>query len=128
MPEALFAEPACAAESAISNGGDMAPPQPSAGWYWQTDSRYRITHLFGSPVARSALGKRPWEVIGVDTSHPGWATVFDAFMARKPFQNAVWRRRDAEGRVHHCLISGEPMFGPKGRFVGFRGVGRDLAV
>ncbi len=96
----------------------------SAGWYWQTNSRHRITHLFGSTLARSALGKPPWEVPGVDTRHAGWIKLFDAMMARQPFVDAVWLRRDGRGRVNYCLVSGEPVFGPKRRFVGFRGVGR----
>jgi len=98
----------------------------SAGWYWQTNSRHRITHLFGSTVARSALGKAPWEVPGVDTRHAGWIKLFDAMMARQPFVDAVWLRRDGRGRLNYCLVSGEPVFGPKKRFVGFRGVGRLL--
>lgn len=107
-----------------------AAPRPpadahhSAGWYWQTNSRHRITHLFGSQLARSALGKPPWEVPGVDTRHAGWVKLFDAMMARQAFVDAVWLRRDRHGRVHYCVVSGEPVFGPKKRFVGFRGVGR----
>lgn len=96
----------------------------SAGWYWQTNSRHRITHLFGSTLARSALGKAPWEVPGVDTRHAGWIKLFDAMMARQPFVDAVWLRRDGQGCVHYCMVSGEPVFGPKRRFVGFRGIGR----
>lgn len=103
-------------------------PAFTAGWYWQTDSRYRINHLFGSPVSRSVLGKRPWELPGLDTLHVGWAQVFDALMARDAFQDAPWRRHDAAGRLHQCLVSGEAVFGSKGRFIGFRGVGRRLAV
>lgn len=104
----------------------VLPARASAGWYWQTDSRHRVVHLFGNPTSSSAMGKRPWEIAGIDTAHPGWITLFDAMMARRPFLDAAWRRRDAAGRLHECLVSGEPVFGPKGRFVGFRGVGRDL--
>lgn len=97
----------------------------SAGWYWQTDSRYRLVHLFGSPAGWEALGRRPWEFPGVDTHHPDWAAQFDAMMARRSFLNLLWRRVDASGRLRQCIISGEPLFGPRGRFLGFRGVGHD---
>ncbi len=97
----------------------------SAGWYWQTDSRYRLIHLFGSPAGWESLGRRPWEFPGLDTRHPDWAAQFDAMMARRAFQNLLWRRVDASGRVRQCILSGEPLFGPKGRFMGFRGVGHD---
>ena len=118
----------------------LAPPLPActpeprpllaitAGWYWQTDTRYRITHLFGKPASARDLGKRPWELPGLDTHHVGWSTVFDALMARHPFEDAAWRRRDARDCLHACLLSGEPVFGSKGRFIGFRGIGRKLAV
>lgn len=110
------------------HASQLPPPLLTAGWYWQTDSRYRITHLFGTPVSRRDLGKRPWELPGLETDHPGWAMVFDALMARHPFQDAAWRRRAARGCLHACLVTGEPVFGPKGRFNGFRGIGRRLAV
>lgn len=97
----------------------------SAGWYWQTDSRYRLVHLFGSPAGWDALGRRLWEFPGVDTHHPDWAAQFDAMMARRAFQNLLWRRVDASGRLRQCVVSGEPLFGPKGRFLGFRGIGHD---
>jgi hypothetical protein len=97
--------------------------QQSAGWYWQTDSRYRVTHQFGSAAARCALGKPPWEVPGVDTRHPGWQMLFDALMSRQSFTDLAWRRCDAQGRWHLARVSGEPQFGAKGRFLGFRGFG-----
>ncbi len=106
---------------------DFRSPTPvfSAGWYWQTDSRYRLIHLFGSPAGWESLGRRPWEFPGIDTRHPDWAAQFDAMMARRTFQNLLWRRVDASGRLRQCVVSGEPLFGPKGRFMGFRGVGHD---
>lgn len=97
----------------------------SAGWYWQTDSRYRLVHLFGAGAGASVLGRRPWELPGLDTRHPDWAVQFDALMARRSFENLLWRRLDANGQMRHCRVSGEPMFGPKGRFLGFRGVGHE---
>ncbi len=102
-----------------------SPTAYSAGWYWQTDSRYRLVHLFGSPAAWESLGRRPWEFPGVDTHHRDWAAQFDAMMARRAFQNLLWRRVDASGRLRQCIVSGEPLFGPKGRFLGFRGVGHE---
>lgn len=106
----------------------MPPNEPpivsSAGWYWQTDSRYRLVHLFGAPLARGTLGRRPWDLPGLDTRHPDWAAQFDALIARRAFHNLLWRRIDAAGCLRQCLVSGEPMFGPKGRFLGFRGVGQ----
>lgn len=102
------------------------PPADSAGWYWQTDSRFRLVHLFGTPATWDTLGCRPWEFPGVDTRHPDWAALFDAMMARRAFENLLWRRVDASGRLRQCLVSGEPLFGPKGRFQGFRGVGHEV--
>lgn len=99
----------------------------SAGWYWQTDPRHRLNHVFGAPAGHRPLGRRPWELPGVDTHHPDWAAQFDALMARRPFENVLWRRQDASGRLRQYLVSGEPMFGPKGRFRGFRGVGHEAS-
>lgn len=99
----------------------------SAGWYWQTDPRHRLSHVFGAPAGHGCLGRRPWELPGVDTRHPDWAAQFDALMARRPFENVLWRRMDASGRLRQYLLSGEPMFGPKGRFRGFRGVGHEAS-
>jgi hypothetical protein len=99
----------------------------SAGWYWQTDPRLRLTHVFGAPTGHGPLGRRPWELPGVDTHHADWARQFDALMVRRSFENVLWRRTDSSGRLRQYLVSGEPMFGPKGRFRGFRGIGHEIS-
>src|SRR5260221_203630 len=45
---------------------------------------------------------------------------------REPFSDFEMHRRAANGRSVWLSISGEPMFGAGGRFVGYRGVGRDI--
>lgn len=99
----------------------------SAGWYWQTDSRLRLNYVFGAPSGHLPLGLRPWELPGVDIHHPEWARQLDALILRRAFENVLWRRIDGSWVWREYLVSGEPMFGPKGRFKGFRGVGHQIS-
>src|SRR5262249_6407904 len=50
----------------------------------------------------------------------------DDLMARRPFREFRFERRDGQGRVRHVSISGKPIFDEHGTFKGYRGVGKDM--
>jgi len=47
--------------------------------------------------------------------------------ARQPFLDFVFSRRKADGSEQRFQVSGEPMFNQACRFVGYRGIGVELA-
>ena len=46
--------------------------------------------------------------------------------ARAPFRDVLMWRTFADGARRYVSVSGEPMFDAKGRFAGYRGIGRDV--
>src|SRR5471030_1733931 len=48
--------------------------------------------------------------------------------ARQPFLDFVVSRVNAEGLQQQFLVSGEPMFSQSCRFIGYRGIGVELAI
>jgi PAS domain S-box-containing protein len=104
----------------------------SSDWYWQQDEELRFTEISGSALGGIAmprarfLGKRRWDVELVGVSNETLEAHKKLLAERKPFQDFEYGRRDAEGVVHYATASGEPMFDEDGRFVGYRGVGKDI--
>ena len=103
----------------------------SSDWYWELDAELRFTRIEAhnrSPaeLARvtSVLGKRRWET-GFE-AEDGWDAHRKLLDARKPFRDFVtWRILDDGSRLY-ASISGEPVFDARKRFVGYRGIGRDI--
>jgi len=106
----------------------------AADWYWEMDAQFRFTHIseeseLGNGCAvRERLGRTPWEIAdyGIDDE------TMDAHRAdlesHRPFQGLLVRRHDADGRARYSQVSGEPRFSPRGAFIGFWGVGRDVTA
>jgi hypothetical protein len=110
-------------------------PRPLSGqssdWYWEQDAELRFTRVeaqAGNPgeqeLARGVLGKRRWET-GLEIEG-GWDAHRKLLEARAPFREALMWRDFEDGRRRYIRGSGEPVFGPRGRFAGYRGVGRDI--
>ncbi len=103
-------------------------------WYWETDDQYRITHisdglprLTGRPVTES-IGLRRWEKAFATPVGTDW-TAHKATVARlAPFRDLLVRYSSPQGLVSYASISGEPVFGRDGGFVGYRGIGRDVTA
>ena len=102
-------------------------------WYWETDAQHRFTRQELSewpsdapPFPRAEIGKTRWEHPYLDPDEQGWrehrATV-DAHLPFRDFERSI--QTPAGGRVYHS-VSGIPVFDQTGRFVGYRGVGRDI--
>ncbi|HWW71148.1 MAG TPA: response regulator [Duganella sp.] len=96
----------------------------SSDWYWEQDADGKLTHWSG-PVM---------DMVGIGAgAGGGWdvaerATLEANIAERKPFLDFVYRRTAASGKVQHLQVSGEPMFDDASRFVGYRGVGRDVTA
>jgi len=102
----------------------------SADWFWETDEDNRLNwiaggqsmlKLFGSSLA---YGQRLWEIEGIVACGSSIKGHLESIAARKPFHEMELCRPGTEGEFH--VISGEPRTDPTGRFLGYRGVGRDM--
>ena len=102
-------------------------------FYWETDADHRFTVLETGgrfqPVAFVAtrLGKTRWEVPSVLPDAEGWRKHREVLDAHQPFRDFETARAGDDGVVRYYAIDGEPMFDARGRFRGYRGVGRDIS-
>jgi diguanylate cyclase (GGDEF)-like protein/PAS domain S-box-containing protein len=102
----------------------------SSDFYWETDAEHRLTRSTHAekhpPAARAPFGKTRWEVPSIQPHEEGWAAHRQTLAARLPFRDFEIGRIDPDGEVRFLSISGEPMYGPQGVFLGYRGVGREV--
>jgi PAS domain S-box-containing protein len=108
----------------------------SSDWYWETDAMHRFTLMSAGQQITAGEPFDTTKVIG----HTRWAfgsRVMDEATARLhqdtmnrqlPFRNLEYRRLGARGDVTIRSISGNPLFDAGGRFVGYRGVGRNVTA
>jgi len=100
--------------------------------YWESDAQHRFTRQeFGegfadAPAPGSEIGKTRWEVPYLEPDAEGWRKhreMLDAHLAFRDFELA---RPAPDGGKRDVSISGLPVFDKAGRFIGYRGVGRDI--
>jgi len=95
----------------------------STDWYWEQDIDGQLTNWSG-PVA---------DMVGIGSSDTGgWDVAEHALLQsniaeRKAFLDFVYSRTIG-GVLQYLQVSGEPMFDETGRFIGYRGVGRDVTA
>lgn len=96
----------------------------STDWYWEQDADGTLTNWSGPVTDMVGIG-------GGDSS--GWdiaerALLDENIAERKPFLDFVYSRTTPDGTVQYLQVSGEPMFDEASRFIGYRGVGRDVTA
>ena len=123
-----------------------APRQPAAAapaphfsvlgltsdWYWEQDAELRFTRVevrndAGAEQALAAriLGKRRWET-GVEIEG-GWDAHRAVLESHAPFRDVLMWRNLPDGARRYISVSGEAMLDSRGRFSGYRGIGRDIS-
>lgn len=102
----------------------------SSDWYWETDAEHRLVRLEGGalPNARSLLGRRVWELDAEGADSARMREHRAQLERREPFSDLVLRTTGPDGEERWSSVSGEPVFGARGRFLGYRGTGRNLTA
>lgn len=105
--------------------------ETASDWFWEQDADLRFVWIsLDSPVVRpedrSYIGQLRWERAGADLHDPAWAAHKADLEARRPFSDFRYQRIGRDGRVHHISLSGNPIYDDTGKFVGYRGSGRDI--
>ena len=102
----------------------------SSDWYWEQDAHFRFTMLscetmFGDTPTRALIGKTRWE-IPVEVDENDFAEHMQVLRSHRPFTDLEYRIRNMSGRMCWVSVSGEPLFGSDGKFLGYRGTGKDI--
>jgi diguanylate cyclase (GGDEF)-like protein/PAS domain S-box-containing protein len=106
----------------------------SSDWYWEQDQQLRFTFVSEGFEEKAHLARGPrlgrtGHELGDQFESEEARRVHEAILAaRKPFRDLHLWRHDDHGQVRWVAISGEPVFDDKGRFRGYRGVGRDITA
>jgi diguanylate cyclase (GGDEF)-like protein/PAS domain S-box-containing protein len=102
----------------------------SSDFYWETDAEHRLTRTTHDqkyrPASQPVIGKMRWELSSIYPDEAGWAAHRAVLVARQPFHDFELGRIDPDGVKRYLSVSGEPVYGAHGEFVGYRGVGRDI--
>jgi diguanylate cyclase (GGDEF)-like protein/PAS domain S-box-containing protein len=104
----------------------------SSDFFWESDAEHRFTSLVHGPnyaaaqVGRDMIGQAPWSVPCVSPDAAGWAAHRAVLNQQLSFRDFEFARVMPDGGTRHFAISGQPRFDPEGRFLGYRGVGRDV--
>ncbi|MBL8704241.1 MAG: response regulator [Rhodospirillales bacterium] len=107
--------------------------ETASDWYWEIDADMRFTfmspsieRMSGKP-ASEYIGRTREEIYGAASESAGWDEARRLINERKPMKDL--RRQSTNpktGRSYVYTISGKPVFNDFGRFVAYRGSGRDL--
>jgi PAS domain S-box-containing protein len=106
----------------------------SADWFWETDAEHRFVWLSGgAPVATffghtPTYGKRIWDIPGIEIEPQALGAHLERLAARESFFDLEIARVDERSARQVHIISGQSRFDAHDRFVGYRGVGRDITA
>src|SRR5256886_1549112 len=128
---------------AITRGGAKAArgaarfrrlTQLSSDWYWEQDTEFRLTFMSSYIDERTgldaspSLGRKRGEQPALTLTEADWERHRAQLERREPFRDFEIQRAASDGHSVWLSLSGEPCFDGRGRFKGYRGVGRDIAA
>jgi diguanylate cyclase (GGDEF)-like protein/PAS domain S-box-containing protein len=101
-------------------------------WYWEQDDQFRFIAISGNLAevagfsVEEHLGRTRWELPGIEAPEGGWAMHRARLESHETFYDVVIKRAHPVRGFSYAAISGEPVFDSDGRFVGYRGIGREI--
>ncbi len=120
------------AERARARMADFA--EMATDWFWEADADGNLTYL--SEPFEAATGESVASRIGsarldlsreLDPDNSHWDAHLAAVADRRPFRDFVMTVRWPRG-TKHLSVSGNPIIGVDGRYMGYRGTTRDVTL
>jgi PAS domain S-box-containing protein len=106
----------------------------SSDWFWETDENHRFTYIsegirqFGQDPS-SRIGLSRMELASDRQSEvEKWQEHLAVLERHERFRNFIYPRKIGDQPENTVSISGNPIFDPSGRFLGYRGTARDITV
>jgi PAS domain S-box-containing protein len=99
-----------------------------AGWFWEMDSDHRFTWFsVDSPISRDMLGIRRWEVGDDYLELTDWSRIRAHLSNHEAFREVEVVIKGKNEAAAWISTSAKPMFDADGRYLGHRGVTRDVS-
>ncbi|MBO6824653.1 MAG: response regulator [Sneathiella sp.] len=101
---------------------------------WETDPEHRYTFVSRdkstpNPLRYGGLiGKRRWEVEGIDENYGDWEGHKALLAKHEPFRGFIFRRVNPLGNVEYWSASGRPRFDQNGKYLGYRGTSSNITA
>src|ERR1700677_611093 len=106
--------------------------ETASDWLWETGPDHQIVSI-SEHVEAVGMGRslRPgvirWEIASDVESEPEkWRLHRETLDTRQPFRDFAYSILTETGSTVYVRISGKPVFGAKGSFLGYRGTGADV--
>jgi EAL domain-containing protein (putative c-di-GMP-specific phosphodiesterase class I) len=105
----------------------------STQWRWEQDASLRFSRIDDSPsaaalFAQAFTGKHWTEVPAANLDEADWLHHLTLLAAREPFYNLEMALPLQAERPLWVTLSGAPVFDGRGKFQGYRGVGKDISA
>ena len=106
--------------------------ETASDWYWETGPDHRFTYMSDRIRAFGLnetdwIGKRRFDYAAdFGEEADKWREHIATLERHEPFKGLVYRTITRDGRRMHITVSGKPLFGADGSFLGYRGTGRDV--
>ncbi|HEV8259143.1 MAG TPA: response regulator [Burkholderiales bacterium] len=105
----------------------------ASDWYWEQDENGNFTKVSGPVLEMFGIRVDALAGDGSGLQVADWneaeRKVLQAkIAARQPFLDFVFSRVNADGSHQKFQVSGEPIFSPSCRFIGYRGIGVELTA
>ncbi len=105
----------------------------ASDWYWEQDDRGEFTHVSGPLEELLGTGVASFMGAASEDAPTGWnlaerEALHAKIVARQPFLDFAFSRTNTDGSQRQFRVSGEPMFNLSGRFIGYRGIGIEVAA
>jgi PAS domain S-box-containing protein len=106
----------------------------ASDWFWSTDDNLRFNY-FSSRLA-AATGLDPKKLLGLTREeignlgpeNPDAIKHLEDLRAHRPFRNFRYAYETEGGRSGWISVSGKPVFDDDGKFLGYRGTGRNVTA
>jgi PAS domain S-box-containing protein len=108
--------------------------ETASDWLWETGPDHRVTRIServdAVGIAPSAsTGVARWEIAADVESEPEkWRLHREMLDTHQPFRDFVYSTSNERGSPVYVRVSGKPVFGAKGNFLGYRGTGTDITA
>ena len=102
------------------------------GWFWEQDEQLRFSGFWGLSIEKAyipaarIIGKHRWELPTLGVSDEAMAAHRALIESHRPFRNFEYMFRTTDGSEQWYSVDGVPRFDAEGRFIGYRGVGRNI--